>query len=252
MSDPALPNESYDPQYFSLLAQADTTHFWFRSRSDMVTWAMRRHFQSLGAVLEIGCGAGGTLARIRDAFPDAALAASDFYPEALPYAAKRVPGAMILQTDATAIPFEKRFDVVVACDVIEHIERDDLALSQMYRAVRPGGGIVLTVPQDPRLWSVWDEIGHHKRRYTRDELVQKVRAAGFSVERVHSLFSLIYPMMRMTRARSRAHCAPEDELLISRPVNFILNRVMDVERLLLRSGIDFSFGGSLLLVGRRT
>jgi len=250
-STPDRPNASYDPRYFTLLAQVDMTHFWFRARSDMVTWAMRRHFPSPEAVLEIGCGAGGTLARIRDAFPDAALAASDIYPEALPYAAERVPGAMIVQTDATAIPFEERFDVVVACDVIEHIERDDLALSQMYRAVRPGGGIVLTVPQDPRLWSAWDELGHHQRRYTRDELMQKVRAAGFTVERVLSMSSLIYPLMRLTRARAQTHCTPADELLISRPVNFVLNGVMNVERLLLRNGIDFPFGGSLLLVGRR-
>lgn len=234
-----------------MLAQADLTHFWFRSRAAMVTWAMRRHFRLPGAVLEIGCGAGGTLARIHEAFPDAALAASDIYIEALPYIAVRVPGAMIVQTDATAIPFEEEFDVVVACDVIEHIERDDLALSQMYRAVRPGGGILLTVPQDPRLWSAWDELGHHKRRYTREELVRTVRAAGFTVERVLSMSSLIYPLMRLTRARARTQCMPADELLISRPVNFVLNRVMDVERLLLRSGIDFPFGGSLLLVGRR-
>lgn len=249
MSGPS--DASYEPQYFALLAQADTTHFWFRARSAMVTWAMRGEFPSPGSVLEIGCGAGGTLARIRDTFPAAALTASDIYAEALPYVAERVPGAKVVQMDATAIPFVEDFDVVVACDVIEHIERDDLALAQMHRAVRPGGGIVLTVPQDPRLWSAWDELGHHQRRYTRDELVRKVRAAGFSVERVLSMSSLLYPLMRLMRARAKTHCEPADELLISRPVNFVLNRVMDVERLLLRGGIDFPFGGSLLLVGRR-
>lgn len=235
-----------------MLAQVDMTHFWFRARAAMVTWAMRRHFRSPKGVLELGCGAGGTLARIRQAFPDAALVASDIYTEALQYTAERVPGVRIVQSDAMAIPFDEKFDVVVACDVIEHIERDDVALSQIHRAVRPGGGIVLTVPQDPRLWSAWDDLGHHKRRYTRDELVGKVQAAGFSVERTLSLSSLIYPLMRLARARAREHCAPADELLISRPLNFVLNRVMDLERLLLRNGIDFPVGGSLLLVGRRT
>ena len=104
---------------------------------------------------------------IRETFPDAALTGSDIHTTALPYAATRLPGAALLQMDATRIPFDSEFDVIAACDVIEHIERDDLALAEMHRAVKPGGGIVVTVPQDPKLWSTWDELSFHQRRYTR-------------------------------------------------------------------------------------
>src|SRR5438045_843346 len=84
------------------------------------------------------------------------------------------------------------FDVIAACDVIEHIVRDDLALAEIHRAVKPGGGIVVTVPQDPKLWSTWDELSFHQRRYTRQQLLDTVRAAGFTVERLVSMSSLIY------------------------------------------------------------
>jgi len=249
----AAENPNYPAGYFDILSEVDRKHFWFRARGAMVTWAMRRHFAGPRAVMEIGCGTGGMLARIREAFPEARLAGSDIHTAALPYAAARVPGAELLQMDATAIPFADEFDVVAACDVIEHIERDDLALAAMHRALRRGGGIVLTVPQDPKLWSAWDEASRHQRRYPRAELVARVREAGFAVERVTSMSSLLYPLMRLTRRRYRgaASCDASDELRISAPLNFALGRVMDVERFLLRRGADFSFGGSLLLVGRR-
>lgn len=249
----AAENADYPTGYFDILSEVDRKHFWFRARGAMVTWAMGEHFAAPAAVMEIGCGTGGMLARIREAFPAARLTGSDIHTAALPYAAARVPGAALVQMDATAIPYASEFDVVAACDVIEHIERDDLALAAMHRALRPGGGILITVPQDPRLWSVWDEASSHKRRYRRDELVTRVREAGFTVERVLSMSSLLYPLMRLTRRRYRgaAACDAADELRIAAPLNFALGRVMDVERFLLRRGADFPFGGSLLLVGRR-
>lgn len=249
----ARSNPNYPPDYFGILSEVDRSHFWFRARGAMVTWAIRLYFGEPPSVMEIGCGVGGMLSRIRDAFPQAKLAGSDIHTTALPYAASRVPGAMLIQMDATATPFSEEFDVVAACDVIEHIERDDLALAGIHRALKPGGGIVLTVPQDPRLWSAWDELSCHQRRYTRQELTQKVQAAGFDIERVASMSSLIYPLLRIARGRARpgSTCDASDELEVAAPVNFILSRIMDVERFLLRRGFDFPFGGSLLLVARR-
>jgi len=245
----AAENSNYPTGYFDVLSEVDRRHFWFRARGAMVTWAIRRHFGAPRSVMEIGCGVGGMLARIRETFPDAALTGSDIHTTALPYAASRLPGAALLQMDATRIPFDAEFEVIAACDVIEHIERDDLALAEMHRAVKPGGGIVVTVPQDPKLWSTWDELSFHQRRYTRLQLLERVQAAGFNVERIASMSSLIYPLLRLSR--SRASKTADSELKVSAPVNFVMSRVMDVERFLLRRGMGFPFGGSLLLVARR-
>jgi len=250
----AAENSSYPTGYFEVLSEVDRRHFWFRARGAMVTWAIRQHFGEPQSLMEIGCGVGGMLMRIRQTFPDAALTGSDIHTAALPYAASRLPAAALLQMDATRMPFDSEFDVIAACDVIEHIVRDDLALAEMHRAVKPGGGIVVTVPQDPRLWSAWDELSFHQRRYTRPQLLATVAAAGFRVERLVSMSSLVYPLLRLTRGRARrqASCDPDSELKIAPPVNFALSRVMDVERFLLRGGIDFPFGGSLLLIARRS
>ena len=63
--------------------------------------------------------------------------------------------------DARRIPFEDEFDVIGAFDVLEHIKEDEQVLVQMHRAVKSGGGIMLTVPQHMFLWSEQDVQAHH-------------------------------------------------------------------------------------------
>jgi SAM-dependent methyltransferase len=98
------------------------------------------------------------------------------------------------------------FDTVVAANVLEHVADDDAALGTMRRLLRPGGRLVLIVPALPRLYGTIDRsIGHH-RRYTRPELVGKLRAAGLEVEHA-SYFNVLgvagwYLNSRLLRRRT--------------------------------------------------
>ena len=112
----------------------------------------------------------------------------------------------------------------------------------------------MTVPQHPWLWSAADEFGRHVRRYRRPELVAKLERAGFRVERATSFVSLLLPLMIASR---RAHRRldesydPLAELRRGRRVDRALERVMDVEHLLIRAGVPLPVGGSLLVVATR-
>ena len=92
-----------------------------------------------------------------------------------------MPGVTLFQMDARFVPFEEEFDVIGAFDALEHIKEDEDVLREIFRATKEGGGIILTVPQHPFLWSQMDEISHHYRRYTRRGLIDKVQRAGFEV-----------------------------------------------------------------------
>jgi SAM-dependent methyltransferase len=155
--------------------------------------------------------------------------------------------------DARRMPFEEEFDVIGAFDVLEHIEQDGAVLCEMFRAVRPGGGIMLTVPQHPFLWSRTDEHARHKRRYTRREMIDKVRRAGFGIARATSFVSLLLPAMVVSRAAGRAtrRADPLPELGIGAGMNAILTRVLAAERALIERGVSFPAGGSLLVVARK-
>ena len=75
-------------------------------------------------------------------------------------------------------------DTVICINVLEHVERDREALEHIHSCLRPGGTAIILVPQDPKMFGVMDEVLHHKRRYTREELQEKMSTAGFNVERI--------------------------------------------------------------------
>lgn len=250
----AARNDGFGEEYFAMLAPVEADNFWFRSRNRLLQWALQRFFSDARTFLEIGCGTGYVLAGMQNAFPRLRCCGSDIFTRGLAFAAQRLREAELFQMDARRIPFVDEFDVIGLFDVLEHIEEDGLALAQMFQAVQPGGGILLTVPQHPFLWSAQDEFGCHKRRYTRRELVTKVRGAGFAITWATSFVSLLLPLMMISRLRRRHTTDGFDQMAefkISQRVNTALERVLAIERAAITRNLSLPAGGSLLLVARR-
>lgn len=253
----ATQNEGFNPKFFQLMVKVEPTHFWFVSRNHILSDVLRRHVSAPARVLEIGCGTGFVLSGLGSVYPGASLSASDIYIEGLGYAAHRMPEAFLFQMDARHIPFREEFDLIGAFDVLEHIEDDEAVLAQMFQACKPGGNVALTVPQHRWLWSRMDDFAHHKRRYTRGELVQKMERAGFRVEYATSFISLLLPLMLAARLlRKPAGNKMEDQmdaagLSIGKLTNAVLGKVMAIERQLIRLGLRLPLGGSLLVVASK-
>lgn len=253
---PALAeqNDGFNPETFQRYAAVEAGHFWFVGRNQILTDRMLRFFPSAKNILEIGCGTGFVLSNTRQIYPAAQLSGSDIFTEGLSYAKQRVPGATLFQMDACHIPFREEFDLIGSFDVLEHIEDDGAALGQIFAACQAGGGLILTVPQHRWLWSSTDDYAHHKRRYTRAELVGKVENAGFKVEYVSSFVSLLLPLMLASRLMQKSADASDQMdagFKIGKLANTLLGAVMKVERWLMSAGISFPVGGSLLLVARK-
>jgi SAM-dependent methyltransferase len=175
--------------------------FWFRSRNRLIIWALRNYFPRARTLFEIGCGTGYVMTGVQDAFPELQVSASENHLAGLPYARQRLSSIPLCQMDARAIPFHEEFDVIGAFDVLEHIEEDHTVLNEMYDAVRPVGGILLTDPQHPWLWSDIDDYSFHKRRYEKNDFLEKIVSAGFRVRRVTSFVPFLLPMMMLARLR---------------------------------------------------
>jgi len=250
----AASNEGFCAGYFEQLFKAESKNFWFRSRNQLLVWALRKFFPDAQSFFEIGCGTGYVLSAIKCAFPSLALYGSDVYSDGLIFAKQRLPSIDLLQIDARRIPFEMEFDVIGAFDVLEHINEDNRVLHQMFRATKPEGGIIITVPQHPFLWSIVDEYSCHKRRYSKNELAKKVTDAGFHVMHATSFVSILLPFMllsRIRRNRSLDTFDPMAEIEIGRNMNAVLEKILAVERLFIRCGFSLPVGGSLLMIAKR-
>lgn len=250
----AAGGAGFRPEVFEQLAALEAQNFWFRARNKLIVWAMMRHFPSLCCYLEIGCGTGYVLSGIAQAFPAARIVGTEVFSVGLPYAATRVGTAELLQMDAREIPYINEFDVIGAFDVLEHIEEDEAVLGSMFQALRPGGGIAITVPQHPWLWSEADEHACHVRRYRIDELRQKVLQAGFKIQFETGFVSLLLPAMlasRLMKKRTTDKGDPLSELRLPTLLNQLFERFMSIERWFITNGVHFRLGGSRLLIASK-
>ncbi|MEH2066866.1 MAG: class I SAM-dependent methyltransferase [Nostoc sp.] len=246
--------DSFDPKFFAQLATLEAKNFWYCSRNRLIIWALQRYFPQATTFLEIGCGTGFVLSGIEKAFPQLTLYGSEVLTTGLGFANQRLCRSQLFQMDARKIPFQDEFHVIGAFDVLEHIQEDKTVLAEMYTATQKGGGIVLTVPQHPWLWSQADDNARHKRRYRAQELETKVNRAGFTVVRMTSFVSLLLPLMLLSRLRQRRPNPNYDvmsELSISGFLNLLLENILNLECIMIRHGISLPFGGSLLLVAKK-
>jgi SAM-dependent methyltransferase len=251
--DLASQNDGFITDAFSTLFEAEHRHFWFRARNKLLIWAIRTHFPAATSFLEIGCGTGYVLSGVQAALPAMQYSGSELLLEGLAFAATRLSGVSLSQMSALDIPFDGAFDVVGAFDVLEHITEDERAIAQIFQATAPGGGIVITVPQHQWLWSAVDEYSCHKRRYSRADLLAKLEYAGFREARATSFVSLLLPLMLVSRTMRPTNREFDRlaEIRIGRTANSVMERIMDLERGLIKLGVDLPVGGSLLAVARK-
>jgi SAM-dependent methyltransferase len=93
-------------------------------------------------------------------------------------------GGQAVVGQVTCLPFaDSSFDLICALDIIEHVDDDDGALSEVSRTATPGGAILMSVPLHAALWTSFDDFVGHKRRYDPPQLLSKLGQHGLTVER---------------------------------------------------------------------
>ena len=210
------------------LALLEDTHWWYRERRAVLRRALRGMARPAGGgdrALDIGAAGGGNT-RV--------LVAHGWRAVPLEYS---LDGAMVardrglpaIRADARALPVATRsLGLVVAFDILEHIEEDVTAAAEIHRALRPGGTALVAVPCDMRLWSAHDEAVGHVRRYTRDSLTSVVADAGLVVDQVWSWNVLLRPVAAWRRRRITG----SDLTALPAVVNAGLSAVIAAERYL--------------------
>lgn len=162
----------------------------------------------------------------------------------------------VTQSAADSLPFDNdTFELVTALDVIEHIDDDLGALREIRRVLRPGGRLLLTVPAYRFLWGRQDEINLHKRRYVALEVRKRLQSAGFDVQRLTYMNTLLFPAIaaiRLIRHVLPAPAEPPSDFAFPapRPLNVLLSAVFGAERYVL-SRFDIPFGVSILALAQR-
>jgi len=201
-------------------------------------------------VLDAGCGTGAGLEWLARY---GRVTGFDLSDEALGFCRERGLRRLV-RGSVEYLPFpDARFDLVATFDVLYHqwVADDGRALRELWRVLRPGGWLVLRVPALRWLAGRHDAAVYTRHRYSRAEVIARLTAAGFVVERATYANCLLLPLVGAKRLAERwASGSPAD--LDSTPgwLNSVLKRVLGLEAQLLRR-MSFPVGVSVLALARR-
>jgi len=234
---------------YRIFFEIQRKHWWFVTKKKIVLDTIDRHLSKSGdiKVLDIGCGSGLMLTALQDVGQTFGMDMSD---EAINFSKELSNGKVEKGLLPDQIPYEENFfDLIIALDVIEHVDRDIDSLKAMRSRLVLGGKALITVPAYMFLWSAFDEMNEHKRRYTRTELNAKLVQAGFTVEKISYFNTLLFPVVYVVRMLNKVlnRDGASDVDMPSRPLNFILEKIFGIEKYLLRV-VNLPFGVSILAV----
>lgn len=248
--------DGFSDDLFDYLYSMEKKHFWFWGRNriirNLLKASVTEKLENL-SFMEIGCGNGFVMSYLRDA--GLKVSGGDIFFKALKFCQAR-GNTDLFQLDAAHLPFKNEFDLIGLFDCLEHIADDVAVLGSVYKALKPGGKIILTVPANQALWSSFDETSHHQRRYSKDELLAKLSGSGFIPERAGFFNFILFPFIWLMRRRDKPLEKPKTDLdgyvetKTIPVVNSLFKLAMGLESILIPY-IPFPAGSSLIAVAKK-
>jgi SAM-dependent methyltransferase len=204
-------------------------------------------------VLDAGCGTGGLLSRLAGKYPEKAVVGLDFDTLTCRRAASK-SARSVCAGSVNDLPFSDGvFAAIFSADVLCHDGVDECrALLQFHRCLDERGCLILNLPAYPWMLSRHDTAVSNVRRYTAKGLARLLRTAGFRPVFITYWNMMLFPLMVITRKLLPGdERAGSDVRLYPRPVDLVCRAATALEAMLLRSGMRFPFGGSLLAVAAK-
>ncbi len=235
------------------LARVERTHWYYAGKREIVRGWIRRARPSAAEDTLLDCGAGtGIFAQEMEA--QCRVLVLDDHDEALRILRTKFRPDQILSLAGDRVPLpDGSLEYVTALDVLEHVPDDAAVVQGFHRLLKPGGLAVVTVPASMALWSDWDVVLHHYRRYSRPQLRALFPPEQWELVHLNYTNVVAYPAVWLLRRWRKWFPAPagaaraEDKL----PGAFLnrLLRALFVGPAFWR--VPFPFGVSLVLVARR-
>lgn len=247
-----------DYKTFEKYYTGEVNCWWFVGRRNLLQLFLSMYFRG-GKILVAGCGTGLTLMNLSKRYDVTGL---DRSRDALDFTRKRCETSL-MNADVQKLCIKDRsFDAVIALDVIEHVEGDVECLREFNRILTGKGIVILSVPAFMMLWGTHDDVNDHKRRYSKKELISKLKKAGFEIERITFWnFSFFLPtLIHRTITRKTGEMKKPGNLKVDeytsppRIVNYVLTKLMLLENFFIKIKIPLPipFGVSLFCIARKS
>lgn len=203
------------------------------------------------SVLDVGTSTGTNLRMLRE-MGIASVTGLEMSISAIKYCESKGLGPIVLG-DICEVPMRSdQFDLVLATDIIEHVEDDMRAVSEIVRLLKPGGRALFTVPMFQALWGPNDDMAGHKRRYRMTDLNRMIETSGLEIEKCYFFnYFLFLPIWAARQILKLFKAQPESENLINNKLlNKVLLRIFLID-VYLAPRLKSPFGVSALILARK-
>jgi SAM-dependent methyltransferase len=232
-------------------------HWWFRGRQQILRSLLQRTLDDAKprSIAVLGSGpAEGVRWVSTIAVPRARIVAVDIDVD---HARGANSFLDFIVGSAEAVPLRSRsFDLVLALDVMEHLDDDARGLDESARLLKKDGLLVVTVPALPSLWGAQDVVSNHRRRYTKRSLQDLFLRSRLPSPRITYFNTFLFPPIAAVRWARRLTGGSDDsrsdfEGSHEGAVNDILATIFAVERVFVGT-IGLPIGASLLALWKKT
>ena len=239
-------------EFYRKFFEVQKKHWWFVSKKKIVLDFIDRYVPTNDnhKILDIGCGSGLMLNALEQIGGTYGMDMSD---DAINFSKEIFSGTVKKGMLPDNIPYdEEYFSLVVALDVIEHVDDDRASLTAIRSHIAEGGQAVISVPACMFLWSEHDVLNEHKRRYTLEELKGKLIDAGFTIEKISYFNTFLFPLISLVRMMNNLlKRKGASEIDLPHPaINYIVEKIFSLEKYFLRI-MNFPIGVSVLAVVRK-
>lgn len=240
----------FSPDRYAMLVEKEQRHFWFLARRAMLSHLIRRFCEApIDMLADIGCGSGYNLSFLKPYCRH--LIGIDRLVNLSPHGKTLQPHAQLIAGDVQRLPLnDQSVDMVVSLDVLEHVD-DEKMLNELYRTLQPNALLFVTVPAIPWLWSDRDTLAGHQRRYTKLHLIKVLNQAGFQVKYINYYQFLLFPLVLISRFFWKRRALQRREENPGRVSNYLLLKISTFENWLVKRGIKFPWGSSLVVVAQK-
>lgn len=238
---------------YQKMAELENSYWWHIGRKSIISQQMKKlKLKPKSKILNIGCGTGGMIPLFEQY---GNVTNVDVSAEAIKFS-KSQGYKNITKYDGKKLPFNNNnFDMVVATDVLEHIQDDESALKEWGRVLKPNGYLLITVPAYQWLWSEHDESLHHHRRYTASQLHRLLNKQNFKVGKRTYAITFSFPMIvayRLLNSMRGKQNTNKDSsyVLLPKSINSVFTNLLRVEAQVLKV-INFPVGTSVLMIAKK-
>lgn len=230
-------------------------YWWHRGKRANVLFQIKRFARNKDLkILDVGCGTGYLLKELQNEVINAY--GIDISIQSLAFCKKR--GIKNLKHwDIEKNPYPQiTFDVVLALDVIEHIQDDNKAMKNIAKSLNKDGIVIFASPAFPFLWSYWDELAGHFRRYDKKSLVKLFEDSGFKIEFISYTNVLIFlpvvaiRIIKQKLGIKKLNDNTSDFVKVPILINVTLYLILRFEAFV-SNFVSLPFGLSFIAVGRK-